>query len=179
MTAVAGGGDDVLEQDYVAPSPAAPDERIAVEYYNASLNHYFFTAEPAEAAMLDAGIVVPGWVRTGFNFKVRPAGDPRGLLACRFFGTPGIGPNSHFFTINADECAKVKANPFWTYEGIAFNADAPVNADCFADRVPVVRLYNNGMGGQANHRYLTSHSEIGDMVGEGWIIEGPVFCGLP
>jgi predicted dienelactone hydrolase len=179
MTAVAGGGDDVLEQDYVAPSPPAPDERIAVEYYNASLNHYFFTAEPAEAAMLDAGIVVPGWTRTGFNFKVRPAGDPRGLIACRFFGTPGIGPDSHFFTINADECAKVKANPFWTYEGIAFNADAPVNADCFVDRVPVVRLYNNGMGGQANHRYLTSHSEIGDMVGEGWIIEGPVFCGLP
>jgi len=43
----------------------------------------------------------------------------------------------------------------------------------------VVRMYNNGKGGQANHRYLTSHSEIGDMLGEGWIIEGPVFCAIP
>ncbi|HEY4138144.1 MAG TPA: glycosyl hydrolase, partial [Casimicrobiaceae bacterium] len=94
-------------------------------------------------------------------------------------GTPGIGPNSHFFTINHDECAKVMANPFWTFEGLAFNADAPVNDDCPADRVPVIRLYNNGKGGQANHRYSTSHSEIGDMLGQGWIIEGPVFCGLP
>ncbi|HYT96428.1 MAG TPA: hypothetical protein VEO36_03835 [Casimicrobiaceae bacterium] len=179
MTGVAGGGPDVLEQDYIAPSPAAADERIAVEYYNASLDHYFFTTEPAEAAMLDAGVIVPGWTRTHFDFKVRPVGDPRGFVACRFFGTPGIGPNSHFFTINADECAKVKANPFWMFEGLAFNADAPVNEVCPADRVPVIRLYNNGKGGQASHRYSTSHSEIGDMLGEGWIIEGPVFCGLP
>ena len=179
MTNVAGGGPDFLEQDYIAPSPAAADERIAVEYYNASLDHYFFTTEPAEAAMLDAGVIVPGWTRTHYDFKVRPVGDPRGFVACRFFGTPGIGPNSHFFTINADECAKVRANPFWMFEGLAFNADPPVNEICPADRVPVIRLYNNGKGGQASHRYSTSHSEIGDMLGEGWIIEGPVFCGLP
>jgi serine protease len=129
--------------------------------------------------MLDAGILVPGWKRTGYNFKVRPVGDPRGLYACRFFGTPGVGPNSHFFTINHAECDKVRADRFWTYEGVAFNADAPANAECAPDRVPVVRMYNNGKGGQANHRFSTSHSEIGDMLGEGWIVEGPVFCGLP
>ena len=179
MIAVGGGGDDRLEQDYVAPSAAAFDERIAVEYYNTSLDHYFFTAEPAEAAMLDAGVVVPGWVRTGFDFKVRPAGDARGLIACRFYGTPGIGPNSHFFTIDASECSKVRNDPHWSFEGFAFNADAPVAADCAIDRVPVVRMYNNGMGGQANHRYLTSHSAIGDMLGQGWIVEGPVFCAIP
>ena len=79
MTVVAGGGDDRLEQDYVAPAPPAPDERLAVEFYNPSLDHYFLTAEPAEAAMLDAGIIVPGWTRTGYAFKVYPAGDARGL----------------------------------------------------------------------------------------------------
>jgi predicted dienelactone hydrolase len=179
MTSVAGGGDDRLEQDYIAPSPEGAGERISVEYYNVSLDHYFITAEPAEAAMLDAGILVPGWRRTGFDFKVRPVDDPRGLAACRFFGTPGIGPNSHFFTIDADECEKVKNNPFWMFEGLAFNADTPVFADCPPDRVPVTRMYNNGKGGQANHRYLTSHSEAGNMLGEGWIVEGPVFCGLP
>src|SRR4030095_15705026 len=111
MVVVDGGGDDVLEQDYTAPSRAAADERIAVEYYNASLDHYFFTAEPAEAAMLDAGIIVPGWARTGYDFKVRPPGDPRGLYACRFSGTPGIGPRSHFFTIDHDERAEALNHP--------------------------------------------------------------------
>ena len=32
---------------------------------------------------------------------------------------------------------------------------------------------------EANHRYLTSHSEIGEMLRQGWIIEGTVFCSLP
>jgi len=45
--------------------------------------------------------------------------------------------------------------------------------------VPVIRLYNDGKGGQANHRFLTSHSEIRDMLVQGWIREGAVFCALP
>jgi len=179
MTSVAGGGDDNLELDYMAPSPEMAGERIVVEYLNDSLGHYFITAEPAEEAMLDAGIIVPGWHRTGFDFKGRPAGDPRGLAACRFFGTPGIGPNSHFYTIDAPECAKVKANPFWTYEGLAFNIDVPLADDCNPDRVPVVRLYNNGMGGQASHRFVTSHSEVRELTQRGWIVEGNVFCAIP
>ena len=147
MKSVAGSGDDRLEQDYMEPLPAIQGERIVIEYYNASLDHYFITSEPAEAAMLDAGTTVAGWQRTGFEFKLRPAGDARGVTACRFFGTPGIGPNSHFFTIDGDECTKVKNNPYWTYEGLAFNAEPPVAAVCPNDRVPVVRIYNNGKGG--------------------------------
>ena len=156
MTSVAGGMDDVERIDYMAPTAPARTDRSAwsIEYYNDALDHYFITAEPAEAAMLDAGVLVPGWRRTGFAFKVHPPGAFAGLAACRFFGTPPLGPDSHFYTIDAAECAKVKADPLWTYEGIAFNAD-PLQAsgDCPSDRIPVMRLYNNGMGGQANHRY--------------------------
>ena len=179
MIQVAGGGDDTLLIDYAEPLPPDDDQRIAVEFYNAVLDHYFITAEPAEAAMLDAGIVVPGWHRTGFAFKVHKADSLFGVPACRFSGTPGLGPNSHFFTINPAECALVKANPFWTYEGIAFKADLPSGEDCAIDRIPVIRLYNNGKGGQANHRYLTSHSEIRNTLAQGWIREGAVFCALP
>jgi predicted dienelactone hydrolase len=179
MTNVAGGGDDVLLIDYMAPTLEAVGERITVEFHNNALDHYFITAEPAEAAMLDAGVVVPGWQRTHFDFKVRPAGDSRGLAACRFFGTPGIGPNSHFYTTDAAECAKVKINPLWTYESLAFNTDVAVANDCPADRIPVVRLYNNGMGGQASHRYVTSRSEVRVMTSRGWIVEGNVFCAIP
>jgi len=179
MESVSGGGTDDLLIDYATPLPPTADERIAVEFYNVALDHYFITAEPDEAAMLDAGVVVPGWTRTGFNFKVHAPGSPNGVSACRFFGTPGRGPNSHFFTVDAAECAKVKANPDWTFEGLAFRADVPSADDCPADRIPVIRLYNNGKGGQANHRFLTSHSEIYRQLAQGWIREGAVFCGVP
>jgi hypothetical protein len=102
-----------------------------------------------------------------------------GLPACRFFGTPGVGPNSHFFTIDVFECTKVRANPAWTFESLAFQADPPGVGTCAGDRAVVTRLYNNGKGGQANHRYATSHEVAGNMVGEGWLIEGPVFCTPP
>ena len=179
MTSVAGGGEDVLKIDYIAPSPAQAGERIVVEFRNDSLNHYFITAEPAESALLDAGIIIPGWQRTGFNFKAWARDDPHGLPACRFFGTPGLGPNSHFYTISDYECWLTKANPYWLYEGIAFNAEAPAGEVCAANRIPVVRLYNNGMGGQASHRFVTSHSEVREMVQRGWLIEGNVFCAIP
>jgi hypothetical protein len=179
MTQVSGAGMDTLLVDYAVPLPPNDDQRIAVEFYNPSLNHYFITAEPAEAAMLDAGLVVPGWQRTGFDFEVHKPDSANGVAACRFFGTPGRGPNSHFFTIDPAECAKVRNNPDWTFESLAFKADVPSLEDCAIDRVPVIRLYNNGMGGEANHRYLTSHSEIRAMLDEGWIREGAVFCGLP
>ena len=73
----------------------------------------------------------------------------------------------------------MQGNPLWTFEGLAFNAQAPMAGLCAPDRVPVIRLYNNGMGGQANHRYTTSHSEAAVMLAAGWIVEGPVFCALP
>ena len=179
MTKVAGGGDDVLLLDRAEPLPPGPGERLAIEYYNPSLDHYFMTAEPAEAAMLDQGLLVPGWYRTGYEFKVYARDAPAGLPACRFVGTPGIGPTSHFFTILANECALVRNDPYWKFEDFAFRVDAPDGIGaCPADRVPVIRMYNNGKGGQANHRYLTSHSEIGGMLLAGWIVEGPVFCSL-
>jgi len=128
--------------------------------------------------MLDAGVVVPGWRRTGYAFNTFAPGAA-GMPACRFFGTPGIGPSSHFFTIDAAECAKVRANPAWTFEGLAFQAEPPGVGTCPGDRAVVTRLYNNGKGGQASHRYTTSHEVGGNMVGEGWVVEGPVFCTPP
>ncbi len=179
METVQGGGTDYLLLDYAAPLAAGPQQRDVVEFYNATLDHYFITAEPAEAVMLDADNVVTGWTRTGYQFKVNTEDAPTGVTACRFFGTPGRGPNSHFFTIDPSECNKVKSNGDWTYEGPAFRAELPVAGDCPANRVPVVRLYNNGIGGQANHRFVTSHSEALLAVAKGWLIEGAVFCAAP
>jgi predicted dienelactone hydrolase len=180
MTKVDGGGDDVLLLDRAAPLPAGPGEQTSIEYYNASLDHYFMTSDPTEIAILDAGQQIPGWQRTGYAFNVYAPAAQAGIAACRFFGVPGVGPNTHFFTILQNECDDVMRNPLWIFEGLVFRVDAPdAIGACPADRVPVVRMYNNGKGGQANHRYLTSHSEIGEMLLQGWIVEGPVFCSLP
>ena len=179
MRAVAGGTEDVLRIDYVAPAPAYADERVTVEYYNASLDHYFITADGPEIAMLDQGVLVPGWRRTGHEFKSWAPDSAPGVAACRFYGTPGLGPDSHFFTVDANECAIVRLDPGWLFEGLAFKAQPTGEAVCPADRAVVSRLYNNAMGGESNHRYLTSRSEIGDMIGKGWVFEGPVFCTPP
>ena len=179
MARVAGGSDDATTLDYNAPTPPADDERIVVEYHNAALDHFFLTGEAAEAAMLDAGVIVPGWLRTGFEFKAWSPASGRGPAACRFFGTPGRGPNSHFYTIDADECAKVRANPDWMFEELSFAASRPQGEVCPDDRMTVTRLYNDGKGGEANHRYVTSRSETAVMLAQGWRVEGAVFCTPP
>jgi predicted dienelactone hydrolase len=180
MTKVAGGGDDVLLLDRAQPLPPGDGEQLAIEYYNASLDDYFMTADPSEIAVLDAGTTIAGWSRTGYAFKVNAPGTSAGVAACRFLGKPGAGPNSHFFTILANECEDVLNNSLWIFEGLVFRTEGPdAIGACPSNRVPVIRMYNNGKGGQANHRYLTSHSEIGEMLLEGWIVEGPVFCSLP
>ena len=180
MTSVAGGGDDVLLLDRAAPLSPGPGEQTAIEYYNATLDHYFITSDPIEVAILDAGQQIPGWQRTGYAFNVYAPDAAQGVPACRFFGVPGVGPNTHFYTILPNECDDVKRNPLWIFEGLVFRVEGPDAAgNCPADRVPVVRMYNNGKGGQANHRYLTSHNGITEMGLEGWILEGVVFCSLP
>jgi predicted dienelactone hydrolase len=183
MTRVAGGGDDVLLLDRAEPLPPAAGEQLAIEYYHPDLDHYFMTTTPDEIAALDAGVAFPGWARTGYEFKVYAMETGLGLPACRFYGTPGIGPNTHFFTIYQPECDLVRSDPRWLFEGYRFRVDAPDAPDwrgqCPANRVPVVRMYNNGKGGQTNHRYLTSKSEARDMLAQGWVIEQTVFCALP
>ena len=129
--------------------------------------------------MLDAGVIVPGWKRTGFNFKAYAPDAGLGVPTCRFFGTPGFGPNSHFYTIDPRECALVLTDRHWQSEGLAFAEEPAANDACPANRVPVTRLYNNGMRGQASHRFITSHSVTAAMATAGWIVEGTVFCAMP
>jgi dienelactone hydrolase len=178
MEDVAGGGDDQLIIDYTAPArPFLPGEADAVEYHRDATDHYFVTADPLEIAALDAG---GAWLRTGYEFKVYALGTGIGLPACRFFSAPALSPDTHFFTINPVECEVVKRSPLWIYEGLVFDTQPPTpDGSCPADRIPVVRLYNGGMNGQPNHRFLTSRSEIAATVGAGWTLEGTVFCAAP
>jgi len=73
----------------------------------------------------------------------------------------------------------VAASPAWIFEGVPFFEDPPAAGDCAADRIPVMRLYNNFMNGQVGHRYLTSKSEVVSMIADGWLYEGVAFCSPP
>ena len=153
-----------------------------IEYYNAALNHYFITAFTAEAAMLDAGVAVPGWKRTGIEWKAwAGAGDMPGTApVCRFYGTPGKGPNSHFYTASTEECAIVKNNPGWTFEAVAFWIEAPNYASpsgfCSAGTTPVYRSYYPGSATvETNHRYVTDLT-IHQKMASTSILEGVVMC---
>jgi hypothetical protein len=128
---------------------AAEPTANAIEYYNASLNHYFMTANPVETTILDANVMFPGWQRTGVEFAAyATAGDnPAALPVCRFFGTPGVGPNSHFYTADANECALTRQNPDWIFEAIAFWIPVPAvsgTGSCPAGSQPVYRSFYPG-----------------------------------
>ena len=163
----------------IGAASAGEPTASSIEYYNASLNHYFMTAYPEEAAMLDAGVLVPGWKRTGVEFAAyAAAGDNiNAVPVCRFFGTPGIGPNSHFYTANADECALVKQNPKWTFEAVAFFIPLPsAPGTCATAAQAVYRsFYPGATVSESNHRFLPDLTMHEKMAGSS-ILEGIVMC---
>jgi hypothetical protein len=149
---------------------------LAVEYVNAALGHYFVTAFPAEIAVLDGGAFGGAWTRTGESFKTGGA-----AAVCRFYGMPPKGPDSHFFTVDAAECAHVmSAWQAWTFESHAFAITPAAAGACPAGLVAVRRFYNNPTAGaDMNHRYVTREAVAAEMGGKGWIEEGVVMCAQP
>ena len=169
---------------------AAPDTE-AVEFYNTKLNHFFVTANAAEARGIDAGAAGPGWVRTGRSFQAwttRSAAPATASPVCRFYST---GANSHFYTASASECAALRAleatersqgsTRGWGYEGTAFYIQAPASAGaCPAGTTALGRAYNNGFtnGEGSNHRFIDDGSLAELMADQGWTVEGVVMCAV-
>jgi DNA-binding beta-propeller fold protein YncE len=154
-----------------------PTVSTAIEYFDASLGHYFTTPIPAEIAALDGG-TFPGWVRTGETLPVyAQQGDGPGSTTpvCRFYGLPQKGLNSHFYSASPAECAAVqqKFGDSWLLESWdvldVYLADASTGV-CPFETLPVYRVYNNRP--DANHRYTTSMSIRDSMVQAGWVPEG-------
>lgn len=161
------------------PALAAEPGAVAVEYFHPGLGHYFMTANPAEMGFVDSGGAGAGWARTGGRFSVwtSPADAPDLAPVCRFYGTPGIGPNSHFYTADAAECAATKADRGWQYEGIAFYAALPRDGACAPGTTPVYRSYNNGWTrNDSNHRFTVDYTVWSKSPERGYAREGVVMC---
>jgi hypothetical protein len=166
-----------------ASKPAAGTVATVVEYYHAAFDHYFVTAIADEIAKLDAGTFT-GWQRTGLEFNAYTDSPGGSVPVCRFFSTSFGSKSSHFYTPDPAECAKVKQNSDWQFEGNVFNIDfAAADGTCNTGWQPVYRLYNNGQGSAPNHRYTTSLAVRSQMIAAGWIPEGNgigvVMCAPP
>jgi len=149
-----------------------------IEYYNASLDHYFITGSQPDIDALDSHRT-PGWSRTGESFpayisNLRQWFDkpPDLLPVCRYWIPPAVG-DSHFFSVSSGECAAAQALPNYVLEtDKAFYASLPnaQTGECLYDQMPVYRLWNGRL--DSNHRY-TSSSAIRDvMKAKGYIAEG-------
>lgn len=171
------GGTGVLNLN---PATSGTSQLVAVmEFYNSNLNHYFVTASASEATGIDSGLAGPGWSRTGLSFMAWNGQSTTTVTVpvCRFYGTPGIGPNSHFYTADSGECSQVKADPGWYFESTAFYIKYPQSGSCPSGYPPVYRAYNNrGALNDANHRFTTSTTDYNRMLAMGWIGEGVVMC---
>ncbi|MBK7080556.1 MAG: VCBS repeat-containing protein [Betaproteobacteria bacterium] len=107
-------------QTYEMAAVPIPATISVVEYYNASLDHYFVTPLAAEQANLDAGLTPTRWVRTGKAFNAFESAAARSSPVCRFYIPPALG-DSHFFGRGTTECASTAAkNPSFVLESPAF-----------------------------------------------------------
>jgi len=162
-----------------APPPVTPTVDV-IEFHHPPSGQYFLTADAAEAAFLDDGSLGAAWARTGATFRAYARGSQAPLEArdaCRFFGSPGVGPDSHFYTTDAAECALVGADPHWMREGIAFRAVPPLAGGCASGYDAVVRLWWPGADPTGSrHRFTTAPAIVAAMTQAGWVAEGVVFC---
>jgi hypothetical protein len=154
-----------------APASPAPAVAIAVEYFNATFDHYFITHFAPEIVLLDAGTTIRGWTRTGQSFKVYTSSSTDTSPVCRFYIPPDKG-DSHFYGRGTTECdATGSQNPSFVREASEFfHVKLPVVGVCPAGTVPVYRVFSNRT--DANHRYMVDRAIRSTMTGSGWVAEG-------
>ena len=158
-----------------------------IEYYNASLDHYFLSGSQPDIDAIESGRIA-GWSRTGISWLAYSLPHAAGFFdapgaaspVCRYYIPPDQG-DSHFFSAAADECEAVGTqHPDYTLESrAAFYAWLPdretghcpyecvVYGPC---TVPVYRLWNNRL--DSNHRFTTNRVLRDSMVDQGWVSEG-------
>lgn len=172
----------LIESEAVVVPPASL--RPVIEYYYTPRNHYFQTQDAAEIAALDGGQFV-GWSRTGQQFTAYAPGNANKSAsikpACRFYGRPEAGLDTHFFSTIAAECAAIPINypNQWIEETSDAFGTAQVVSEtqaCPTGTFPLYRLYN-GLP-DVNHRYTTSLAIRQQMIDAGWIPEGYGLLGI-
>lgn len=162
-----------------------------LDYPTAPSGHYFYSADIAEQNSVDSGLF-GRWERTGKSFY-----SGGYLPLCRFYGSVSPGPNSHFFTVDPDECNGLKSKQItpipidlqqWNFEGNGFYTSFAQSVagvvTCPPGTVPVYRAYNNAYPASgpknpwdSNHRFSVNKTDIDTLVSQlGWKDEGIRMC---
>ncbi len=103
----------------VRPLANSVDKYSAIEFYNASLDHYFITYVADEIAKLDNG-TFKGWARTGETIKAYLTPQATTSAVCRIYIPPGKG-DGHFFGRDNGECdGTMNKNPTFVLESATF-----------------------------------------------------------
>ena len=174
-----------LARQYLTPGSNPSGTVVAVEFYNASLRHYFISTAAAEINDLDTGVHV-GWERTGFRFLAYATQVSGTSPVSRFYRAPAYG-DSHFYSASPTECANTAAaHPVdWIYESPnVFYIPLPntTTGGCAAGTLPVWRFFNQVT---TNHRYTADVATRDAMNSDHatWIPEGygpgpyyPIMC---
>ena len=156
----------------VTSGTSGPVTADVIEFYNASLDHYFMSSLAADISALDSG-QLKGWARTGRSFHAYPQPTAGANAVCRYYIPPALG-DSHFYSASPAECAQVRAKfPSFVLESSSvmyeFLPDANTGA-CPAGTTPVYRVRNQRA--DSNHRYTTDLALRAQMLARGWIGEG-------
>jgi len=124
-----------------------------------------------EIAILDAGVQIKGWARTGYSFNTYSMPQVGTSPVCRFYIPPELG-DSHFYGRGTAECNATGQNhPTFVLEDPDFmNMILPVAGVCPAGTTNVYRVFDGRP--DANHRYMTDKAIRDQMVAKGWIAEG-------
>jgi len=174
----AGDVRDNRPQNFGGSNVTLPVTRVSgVEYYNASLDHYFISDLEPDIEALDSQRI-QGWARTGYTIPVWP--NSFGLLngVCRFYIPPEHG-NSHFFSASSTECHTVTglvgSDPNYSDYVLetteAFFVALPFSdGTCPTHWLPVYRLWNNRP--DSNHRYTMDAAVKAQMLQRGYVAEG-------
>ncbi len=172
------GDDDMVRNGIISGlgGPALPNAPLAtvtvVEFYAASLDHYFISADTLEIAALD-NQRIPGWMRTAQSFKAYLAGTSATSAVCRFYIPPQNG-DSHFYSASPAECAQTRQTfTSFVYESpdvFHIGLPDPATGNCAWGTIPVYRVWNNRP--DTNHRYTTSRALRDQMIMKGYLAEG-------
>jgi hypothetical protein len=157
----------------------------AWEFYNAALDDYFVTADPAERDHLRAAGAAGPWQETGIVFRVWPLGQRDTAAVCRLYGNPHVdaggamqGFEAHFLTAQSTECAALASRPPWRFEGLVFDVALPNSAGtCPQGSMPVWRYWRPT--GAPAHRFVITAQDAAAMAQRGWQAEGIAWCAGP
>jgi serine protease len=161
-----------LESTFPGSEVAPPGTMPVIEYYDASLDHYFITASPTEIAAYDAG----GAPRTGelfYAWTSAALAPVNAVPVCRFYAGGLI--NSHYYTADAAQCQYLIANAAgtWALEyKAAFYVLLPdaTSGQCATGMLPVYKFFDNRI--DANQRHTIDLSVRRAMINRAWVPQG-------